>query len=220
MAVIPGQVYMMYEQNQPMPHTIVENAVYERNGYTVMIVSMGTGTEMSPERLRHPALYTVIQGEVGIAVRGSSPRSLNLKVGEFWYREPNKLCGFSCNEDTIFAVLTTHQTVNIPDKIRTGEICELEKYISAKPKEKVEDRIIDDPIMKGYLVALGAGYVYPVQCKDDVCFIAGVKGRGSILIENKNMPLTGGQGYLLQQNKQMKILTAAGMKLLVLHFPL
>lgn len=213
------QVYFIDKDNAPHPHTIIENTVYECNGYRLTHFSMGAGTSGNPERYHHLAIYSCNIGKVHIQVheKNKPTTEIVLEHGEYWLRPCHTLCGWYCEEDTVFSVISLRFQANLIEDAVMGGKCTIRHLQDAKERVVNIKHIVNDERFTMDFVSMGKNSRYEIHEDEDVMFSVQY-GKCALMLQKRNLTMEANQSFHAYKHGKAVIVTATHTKLIVLKF--
>lgn len=131
MVQLPRRIFSLIRDNQPMKKSVIDNPTFVSSGYGLSLCAMGAETSIPAERVKRPALYIVMQGELLIEVHDEQPyRTIVLKPGEVYVRHTDVLVGFRANVDCIFMSQSFRDTAEFAEEINFVEKMPLDQWLS------------------------------------------------------------------------------------------
>ncbi len=210
-----GTVYSIVENNLPMKKSAILNTVYENYGYVLTVYSMAENTTISPERLTHPAIYFVLEGDLHIDSKEvkMTPEESQLRTLQYIFRPVNSLWGFQVDKDCVFTELILLNTSKIDETLCREKKGFFAGYISFKQHDSYVKRFVDDIHLKADIVSLDFNASIVMKEKGAV-LITCLEGTGEILHDGKQMAFGKLDSFEVPSDEPLTINAKERMKLL------
>ena len=210
-----GTVYSIVDNNQPMKKSAILNTVYENYGYVLTVYSMAERTTISPERLTHPTIYFVLEGDLHI---DSKEVTMTLEEAEvhtlqYIYRPANSLWGFHTEKDCVFTELILLSTSEIDRSLIQNRKGFFTGYISFKQHDSYVKQFVNDIHLKADIISMDCNTSFDMVEKGAVLLTC-LEGNGEIIYKGKQMPFGTLQSFEVPSDEHLTITTEGRMKLL------
>lgn len=173
---------------------------------------------MSPERFNTIALYSVEKGKLDIEIRGEVRKNVTLEPGQFWLRAAHALVGFAVEEDTVFTQVVLHRASEISRELLDHEtvvIRDLLNYDNEKPQCLP---LIRDKWMKLELWSIAPGQNQRFDAVDHRMVVLGMlDGNGSLSFRDQNLKFSRNEGFCVEPDNHVRLVSFSGMKLLAMY---